>query len=191
MSLFALVAVAVFVVFPNHPRIRKSTAIKFLLSFDTGSLKVIMVTYRKFGGKLSCTYVDTNFHYSQCSSLLDLICFRTEIVMSCAWNLDIEYPSPFSQLLALLSIFSLDFLAIECFQGNVATRFYTTGISVGFSAVPTLMPHSVGQSLTQLHSSPLCFDSLHLEHHANSGCRGHLCCVCNQSCICCGAWREF
>ena len=48
MSLFALVAVAIFVVFPNHPRIRKSTAIKFLLSFDTGSLKVMMVTYRKF-----------------------------------------------------------------------------------------------------------------------------------------------
>jgi preprotein translocase subunit SecE len=32
---------------PNLPKIRKSMVFKFFSSFDTGSLKVIWVTYRK------------------------------------------------------------------------------------------------------------------------------------------------
>ena len=39
-----------------------------------------------------------------------------QIVISCTWSLDIHYPEPFSQLLGLLSFFTLDFLAVECFQ---------------------------------------------------------------------------
>jgi hypothetical protein len=46
--------------------------------------------------------------------------------MSTSWNLDITYPEPFSLLLGMLSVFSLDFLAIECFQEDVANRFFTT-----------------------------------------------------------------
>jgi hypothetical protein len=49
-----------------------------------------------------------------------------QIVMSTSWNLDIKYPSPFNELLGALSVLSLDFLALECFQGNVANRYFTT-----------------------------------------------------------------
>jgi hypothetical protein len=39
-----------------------------------------------------------------------------QIIMSCSWNIDVAYPAPFSNLLASLGVFSLDFLALECFQ---------------------------------------------------------------------------
>ncbi len=56
------------------------------------------------------------------------VCWVTyQIVISCSWSLDIRYPFPFSQFLGLLSFFTLDFLAVECFQeGDVATRYFTT-----------------------------------------------------------------
>mmetsp|Transcript_26890 Transcript_26890/g.31711 ORF Transcript_26890/g.31711 Transcript_26890/m.31711 type:complete len:1775 (-) Transcript_26890:503-5827(-) len=49
---------------------------------DTGSLKVIWVTY--------------------------------QIIVSSAITLNIKFPKPFSQMLRFLSVFSLDFLALEC-----------------------------------------------------------------------------
>ena len=45
--------------------------------------------------------------------------------------LPFRYPRPFSDLLALLSVFSLDFLAVECFQDDmvsVADRYYGTTV---------------------------------------------------------------
>jgi hypothetical protein len=80
---------------------------KFLKSIDTGSLKVVWVTY--------------------------------QIVISTGWSLDIRYPFPFSQLLGLLSFFTLDFLAMECFQDtqDTAQRYFTTVYL--WSAIPILL----------------------------------------------------
>jgi hypothetical protein len=39
-----------------------------------------------------------------------------QIIASTAFNLDITYPAPFSNLLGLFSFFSLDFLSLECLQ---------------------------------------------------------------------------
>jgi hypothetical protein len=39
-----------------------------------------------------------------------------QIIMSCSWNIDVGYPPPFSNLQKMLGVFSLDFLALECFQ---------------------------------------------------------------------------
>ncbi len=61
-----------------------------------------------------------------------------QIVISCTWSLDIHYPEPFSQLLGLLSFFTLDFLAVECFQdADVAERYFTTVYL--YSAIPCLL----------------------------------------------------
>ena len=51
-----------------------------------------------------------------------------QIVMSVSWNLDIEYPPPFSSLLSSLSFLSLDFLALECYNDDMAVqdRYFTT-----------------------------------------------------------------
>lgn len=38
----------------------------------------------------------------------------------------VQYPSPYDELLGLLSVFSLDFLALECFQGDVDDRYFVT-----------------------------------------------------------------
>jgi hypothetical protein len=66
---------------------------RFARNVDTGSLKVIWVTF--------------------------------QIIMSCSWNLDIEYPPPFNNLLSALGFMSLDFLSIECLQ-DAKERYYTT-----------------------------------------------------------------
>jgi len=37
-----------------------------------------------------------------------------QIIQSASWSLDVEYPSPFKETLSALSIFSFDFLSLEC-----------------------------------------------------------------------------
>ena len=37
-----------------------------------------------------------------------------QIVQSCSWNLDVSFPPVFDALMSLLSIFSFDFLSLEC-----------------------------------------------------------------------------
>ena len=59
-------------------------------------------------------------------------------MISCTWSLDIRYPYPFDQLLGLFSFFTLDFLAVECFQDtNVAERYFTTAYL--WSAIPIVL----------------------------------------------------
>jgi len=41
-----------------------------------------------------------------------------QIIQSSSWNLDLEYPSPFKEMLNVLSIFSLDFLSLDCLFEN-------------------------------------------------------------------------
>ena len=67
------------------------------------------------------------------------VCWVTyQIVISCSWSLDIRYPFPFSHFLGLLSFFTLDFLAVECFQDDdVADRYFTTVYL--WSAIPLML----------------------------------------------------
>ena len=56
------------------------------------------------------------------------------------WTLDIRYPQPFSSLLGLLGIFSMDFLALECFQGSGVApdeRYFATVLL--YSIIPILL----------------------------------------------------
>ena len=45
-----------------------------------------------------------------------------QIVQSAAWNLNIQFPQPYSDLLKIFSIFSLDFLNVDCLSGEVTAR---------------------------------------------------------------------
>lgn len=48
-----------------------------------------------------------------------------QILMSVSWNLDVKFPNPFDQMLGSMTIFSLDFLTLECLQhGNASTRYF-------------------------------------------------------------------
>jgi hypothetical protein len=42
----------------------------------------------------------------------------TQIVSSVQWNLNVEFPSPFSKLLEILSFLQLDFLTLDCVSGK-------------------------------------------------------------------------
>jgi hypothetical protein len=61
--------------------------------------------------------------------------------MSTSWNLDITYPAPFSVLLGMLSVFSLDFLAVECFQEDVVNRYFTTVML--WSSIPIVLMFAI------------------------------------------------
>ena len=37
-----------------------------------------------------------------------------QIVQSVTWNIDVAFPSPFAQAASALSVFSFDFLSLEC-----------------------------------------------------------------------------
>ena len=41
-----------------------------------------------------------------------------QIIQSCSWNLDVPFPPMFDALISLLSIFSFDFLSLECITKN-------------------------------------------------------------------------
>lgn len=41
-----------------------------------------------------------------------------QIIQSCSWNLDVSFPPMFDALISLLSIFSFDFLSLECITKN-------------------------------------------------------------------------
>jgi hypothetical protein len=44
--------------------------------------------------------------------------------MSTRWNLDIKFPPPFSNMFEFLSVFSFDFLSLDCFSTYEEDRFY-------------------------------------------------------------------
>ena len=48
-----------------------------------------------------------------------------QIIAGTAMNLDIKFPSPFSDVLGLLNFFSFDFLSVECFMKS-KDRYYST-----------------------------------------------------------------
>jgi hypothetical protein len=47
-----------------------------------------------------------------------VVLVTAQIVTSIAWNVNIEFPSPFSHMLQVFSICSLDFLNLDCLAGN-------------------------------------------------------------------------
>ena len=98
------------------------------------------------------------YHQTLSYGSILLVCFVPfpEIIMSTSLNLDISYPPPFSTLLGMLSVFSLDFLALECFQEDVENRFYTTVFL--WSTIPiifALVIFFVGGVRVLLHRSSL------------------------------------
>ena len=58
-----------------------------------------------------------------------------QIIQSCSWNLDVEFPPLFSSLINLLSVFSFDFLALECLQKN-SNHFTSVAL---WSVIPAIM----------------------------------------------------
>jgi len=68
---------------------------------------------------------------------LKVVWVTSQIIVSISWNLDISFPSPFSELLGLFSIFSLDFLALECMNDDVQQRYFTTVVL--WCVLPILM----------------------------------------------------
>jgi hypothetical protein len=68
---------------------------------------------------------------------LKVVWVTSQIIVSISWNLDISFPSPFAELLGLFSIFSLDFLALECMNDDVQQRYFTTVVL--WCALPILM----------------------------------------------------
>jgi hypothetical protein len=61
------------------------------------------------------------------SGSLKVIWVNSQIVMSIGWNLDIKFPPPFSNMLSFLSIFTLDFLSLECsVKGKKQERYFNT-----------------------------------------------------------------
>jgi hypothetical protein len=62
--------------------------------------------------------------------LLLLSSSSSEIIMSASWNLDIDFPPPYGEFLSLLSVFSLDFLRLECLprseEDTASERYFSS-----------------------------------------------------------------
>jgi hypothetical protein len=67
-----------------------------------------------------------------------------QIIVSSSFTLDVTYPPPFSGMLGLMSIFSLDFLAIECVNENENSYFITTYLWCTFPIFLALMIVLIG-----------------------------------------------
>ncbi len=50
-----------------------------------------------------------------------------QIIQSTSWNLNIQFPAPYSSLLRILAIFSLDFFNVDCFSGQVPMIYSKIG----------------------------------------------------------------
>ena len=50
-----------------------------------------------------------------------------QIIQSTSWNLNIQFPAPYSSLLRIFAIFSLDFVNVDCFSGQVPAVFNEMG----------------------------------------------------------------
>jgi len=91
--LFVVVLALVFLGRFDLPVLRESVMIRYMRNIDSGSLKVVWVTY--------------------------------QIIASTSFNLDIQFPAPYSSVLGALNFFSLDFLSLECYQKS-EDRYFTT-----------------------------------------------------------------
>jgi len=52
------------------------------------------------------------------SGLMRVVWSNYQIVHSVTWSLDVEFPSPFKEMLSALSFFSFDFISLDCIVGN-------------------------------------------------------------------------
>jgi len=73
---------------------------------------------------------------------IKVVWVTAQIIVSISWNLDITFPSPFKEMLGLFSIFSLDFLALECVSDGVEQRYFTTVIL--WCVIPIIMLAMIG-----------------------------------------------
>ena len=102
------------------------------------------------------------------SGSVKVVWVTSQIIVSISWNLDIKFPAPFSSLLTLMSVFSLDFLALECFNTGVSYRLTLTFTIIQLTVIiltqtrlltmslfSSLYAFSIKQSLSLLYYVPL------------------------------------
>jgi hypothetical protein len=58
-----------------------------------------------------------------------------QIVQSATWSIDVVFPSPFKEMMSVFSVFSFDFLSLECFFTN-SNQFLSVYL---WSATPLLL----------------------------------------------------
>jgi hypothetical protein len=116
--LFMAVLAIVFLGRFDLPWLRESMMIRYMRNIDTGSLKVVWVTY--------------------------------QIIASTSFNLDIQFPAPYSSVLGMLNFFSLDFLSLECYQES-EDRYFTTVYLYSVTPIVMCFILMIGSSIT------LCF----------------------------------
>jgi hypothetical protein len=84
------------------------------------------------------------------------------VIQSVTWNLDVQYPYPFSSLLSILSIFSFDFISSACMfpeSANLLSEVYM------WSAMPAALSTSLLLSYLARMSLPGAnFDELRSQH---------------------------
>ena len=87
-----------------------------LLSVGTGAL---FITFLLFTGRINLPRSVQQWWVVGVCRQFDSGTFRTlwstyQVVQSVAWNLSVSFPAPFSNLIDFLSLFSFDFLSLEC-----------------------------------------------------------------------------
>jgi hypothetical protein len=88
--------------------VTKSPLVEGMKQVDSGALRVAWANYQVGA------WYSTSTSFTLCLSLLISNPSKQQIVQSVSWSLDVKFPSPFKQMLSLLSLFSFDFLSLEC-----------------------------------------------------------------------------
>jgi hypothetical protein len=95
---------------------------------DGGDIRVGWANYQVI-------YLVVQFFACPFLYFINLVRVTLQIIQSVSWSLDVDFPSPFKEMLGALSFFSFDFLSFEClFQSsNQMTSVYI------YSAAPLLV----------------------------------------------------
>jgi hypothetical protein len=110
---------------------------------DSGALRVAWANYQVWSNIFGVIF--SRFSHS-------LTCpsdSQHQIVQSVSWSLDVTFPSPFTKMLSLLSVFSFDFLSLECIfeNSNHFTSVYLWSLTSITVAVLLTLNHLVRSRL--------------------------------------------
>ena len=99
----------------------------FIILGVMGAVGALAALVFLFGVELPCLRGNRVIHFFRCidSGSLKVAWVTYQIIASTSFNLNITFPSPFSEMLGLLNFFSLDFLSTECFVKS-ADRYFAT-----------------------------------------------------------------
>lgn len=99
----------------------------FIIMGIMGAAAALAALVFLFGVDLPCFRGNRVVHFFRSidSGSLKVAWVTYQIIASTSFNLNITFPSPFSDMLGLLNFFSLDFLSTECFVKS-ADRYYAT-----------------------------------------------------------------